>query len=131
VAALVLAVAIEPFRETALGSECIRLHHLVVGAAPQGAVTVTEAHRDVIDQLRDLEALELAVAAEPGDERLVCPSSILSIRVLQTALPINSSASFTRRSPEMSFGISMLRRAERVKDCSTLSSTRFASRHVV
>jgi len=46
------------------------LHHLVVGAAALVDVVVAEAHRHIVDQLCDLEALQVAVAAMGRDQRL-------------------------------------------------------------
>ena len=46
------------------------LHHLVVRAAARSDVVRTEAHRDVVAQLRHLETLQLPVSAMGGNERL-------------------------------------------------------------
>ena len=45
------------------------LHHLVVCPAAPVNVLVAKPHRNIIDQLRDLKTLQLAVATVFGDER--------------------------------------------------------------
>jgi hypothetical protein len=56
---------------TPLHSAARRLHHLVACPAPVIDVPVTETDREVIDQLRNLETLELTVPTVPGDRCLV------------------------------------------------------------
>src|SRR5579872_147927 len=54
-----------------LHSAASGLHHLVVGTAALLDVAVTEADGHVVNQLRHLKTLQLAVAAVPGDERFL------------------------------------------------------------
>ena len=46
----------------------VSTQHLIVGAAAFVDVTVAEPHSDIVDELRDLKALQLAIGAVRRDE---------------------------------------------------------------
>src|SRR6185295_7632563 len=64
-----------------LHSAAGRLHHLVAGSAAAVDVTLAETYRDVVDQLRQLEAPQLPVSAVLRDQRLVGPHDPNSPRI--------------------------------------------------
>ena len=61
------AAGLTPLRDV-LDAAARGLHHLIVRPAARIDVPVAEPHRDVVDQLRHLEALQVPVAAVLGDE---------------------------------------------------------------
>jgi len=78
------------------------LDHLVAGPTVPANVAFTEPHRDVVNQARHLEALQLPVAAVFGDQRLPfghCQSSstqstmsIVSTNLPRRQAPVNSAS---------------------------------------
>jgi len=56
-----------PFSDVLHAAPC-RLHHLIMRAAAPVNVAVAEAHCHIIDQLRHLKTLQLAIASMLGNQ---------------------------------------------------------------
>jgi hypothetical protein len=63
-----------------------RLHHLVAGSAPAVDVSLAEPYRNVVDQLRQLEALQLPVTAVLRNQRLIDPHALSLLEAVSNSV---------------------------------------------